>query len=1196
VLTYQVGVAGASAKTGEAMAEYLTKETLTTERTEMARYYAGEAMPEPASLVEELGQALNRGDMEYGDAMNALVEAELAAVPPGQHANIEAIEQRASDDLMQAATRADFAEAVADAGGTVAALRPDLSPEMAERLGIADPRRPLTEENLAHLLNGKRLDGNPIEGKKLHSATRSLADIFTLDPKVPVTGDALQNVLAGRRSDGSALLDTRGRALNPEAVDKHLRRFRPALRLSPRRDATPEEMANLLAGKNANGKDLDLNAYGQVVNGTRPPIAYIDLTWSAPMGLSVAWGLAPTEAERAAILDVHRHAVADAMAYVETVLGNARIGAGGQQGSEKGTLAWVTFSHYTARPAVDIALLDKEGLAYTARKEVPLATADPQLHSHVIVPNVVLTPAGRVGSLNLDLLAGRQKEFGAVYQGYVSRHAKTLGIEVDLGKSGEAMIQGVPDTVVRQFSKRANEGQRRAEEYARAKGFDWNELSGEQQVARLKAAAAEARNPKNSKEGHRPDFDVWREQAEAAGYRHRSVLQPGTVQPELSDERRAAVAYEKAIERPEERFKNAATLDGAELRVEAARGFIVAGISDNPADDIAAVSALYRRAGVRLHGEQTAITETQLAPDRGRSRTVVTTALQAEMETDIIAMATTAAADKSAALTVAQIDRAATEFLARNPRIDPASAQWQSQKEMMLGLATQGRISVGIGAAGSGKSALLEPLVAAWRADGRHVYGTALGWRQTTALGKAGIGTEDRAALDPFLRRAAKGKYVLNSRSVIVVDEVAVLGVKQMRDLLRLQQQTGAQIATIGDPAQMNSIEAGAVVPLLQKAIGGKAIEILTSIRQRTQRELDITAKLRNEATIPDALAMKRADGDLQLVAGGPDATIRHAAKLYAQRVAAHRDDPTYTQTIITMNNAQTAAVGKAVRTELQAAGSVGPDVMTIKAVARGETFDLTLGVNDQVRLFDRVHDADKPGRSKVLASNGDTVTVLALSERGMHVRNEAGVEGMVEWRKLRQHPDAPVNLALGYARTVNVEQGSTVTESLFVLPNGTSMATAFAAYVAGSRHEQRSTWVIDEASVRRSISATQPRGIYQPIREPDILTRIADDLSRKPEKENAIEMLRNAAQVRRGTVRQFQRGMTAAARVGQGHPAQHHYREQRRLHQAMRRGLDYTREITERTVEAVRDLAQHLHRHEQRRDRDDRHDFGLSR
>ena len=99
--------------------------------------------------------------------------------------------------------------------------------------------------------------------------------------------------------------------------------------------------------------------YRRQIHATRPPVGFVDMTFSADKSLSVAWALAPTEAERAALLDIHRHAVADTMAYAETQLGFARRGQGGGEGVETGELGWISFQHYTARPAVDIERRDR---------------------------------------------------------------------------------------------------------------------------------------------------------------------------------------------------------------------------------------------------------------------------------------------------------------------------------------------------------------------------------------------------------------------------------------------------------------------------------------------------------------------------------------------------------------------------------------------------------------------------------------------------------------------------------------------------------------------------------------------------------------------------------------------------------------------------------------------------------------------
>ncbi|MGA8759800.1 MAG: AAA family ATPase [Stellaceae bacterium] len=54
------------------------------------------------------------------------------------------------------------------------------------------------------------------------------------------------------------------------------------------------------------------------------------------------------------------------------------------------------------------------------------------------------------------------------------------------------------------------------------------------------------------------------------------------------------------------------------------------------------------------------------------------------------------------------------------------------------------------------------------------------------------------------------------------------------------------QIVIVGDPKQCQSIEAGPVIELLRRAIGEEAIpQILTSIRQKTEREREITSLFR---------------------------------------------------------------------------------------------------------------------------------------------------------------------------------------------------------------------------------------------------------------------------------------------------------------------------------------------------------------
>src|SRR5277367_3710596 len=401
---------------------------------------------------------------------------------------------------------------------------------------------------------------------------------------------------------------------------------------------------------------------------------------------------------------------------------------------ETGELGWISFQHYSARPAVDIERRDKQGRVYTDIREVPLQTADPQLHTHVTVFNSVLTESGRIGAVDLDRLAGRVKELGAVYHAYIAARARHLGIETVLDeRTGAARLADLPHSVRELFSKRTIEAQEAARDFAASRDIDWDAITAEQKIALLKAGAAETRQAKKeTAEGveQKSDFAVWREQAAAVSYRHRSVLRPDEVTPAPAAEQRHEGAYRAALPLLEGELGRRAVLDGQELREIAARALIVAGIGEQPGDDIDAVIKAFRERGVVQDGQQVALMWGKGASLRGKERWSVTTALHMDQERELIRLAKNASLDMSAALPAAQIDRAAHTFLDRHPTIEPAAEQWQAQHLMMTQLATGGRLGVAIGVAGAGKSTALAPLVDAWKEDGRQVFGITLAWRQ----------------------------------------------------------------------------------------------------------------------------------------------------------------------------------------------------------------------------------------------------------------------------------------------------------------------------------------------------------------------------------------------------------------------------------------------------------------------------------
>ena len=234
-----------------------------------------------------------------------------------------------------------------------------------------------------------------------------------------------------------------------------------------------------------------------------------------------------------------------------------------------------------------------------------------------------------------------------------------------------------------------------------------------------------------------------------------------------------------------------------------------------------------------------------------------------------------------------------------------------------------------------------------------------------------------------------------------------------------------------------------------------------------------------------------------------------------------------------------------------------------------GATCKLALATGDQVRLFDRVHDADTPGRAKVLGNNGEVVEIREITDTGMRVRNAAGDEGVVAWSKIRERPGEPVRLAYGYAATVNVSQGVTSTEHIHASVSGHGLT----AYTALSRHQRAGWLVVDEAAVRRRIHAGHMKtGRTEPIRLPDVWTRIGEEMSQQPVKASALDMLTRATDVHRGSVARFQRSMEVAERM-RGMPGIHlssYERARLALSPVMRQMAGYAQEVKQRLSQGL--------------------------
>ncbi len=1066
---------------------------------------SGAAIARDGLYVRAAGALVAAGLVERGDAIASIKR--LGDSEPGAEGGT--IDERLDSAIAEAKTAKDYSSATATP-------RRDMRPALAQHLGI-NTAKTLTSGEVANLLNGQRADGRDIDGKTKRGATEAIGSIFGMDDSRIPTPEELENVLAGRKANGTAL--------PPDVAERAIRRFQSVLG-AKNADLTQEQREEILSGHTATGGELTTKQYHDRMDTSRARIGYVDLTFSAPKSVSVAWAFAPTEAERGIIHQAHTDAIASVMQDVEAQLGRARKGDGGKDGWEPGSIGWVSFDHYTARPTVEVVKTDKDGVDYTElhtfKAPAGRVAGDMQLHTHTAVFNAVLTDSGRVGGLWMDQLDGRVKEWGALYQAYLATNLRRHGVDVVLDDRTEmARLTEVPERVTEHFSKRTAGGSAAARAYAAEQGLDWDTLDADRKIGLLKQGV---QDPRGAKSDDLSDLASWRLAAAEIGYCHRSVLGPQATLRAVSREDRLEAAYQAALPVFDKELQRRAVVDGADARVAAAKGLIASGV-ESPAD-VNAITRAMRDRGVMQRGERTSLIWGDVKGENGRDKVGITTTLHRDEEHLLVANAKAAGRDKTAALTYEQIAAA----IGRHPELDFATDQGRAQRVVMEQLGTGGRLSVAIGVAGSGKSTLLKPLVDAWQQDGRQVHGIALAWRQSDDLTEAGITAKNARAVESFLKSLEKGRIQLDVKSVVVVDELGLLGTRQLNELLRAQKEYGFQIVGIGDPKQMQSVEAGAVVDLLRRALGEKSVPVLeTSVRQVEREERETTLMFRNGETAA-GVQRKVENGTLRATPGGYDEAVQSIVALWQERRETNADRQDYSISISAPTNHDAHQVSVAIRARRRELGEIGADKIKVPAISQGganaRTYDLPLAEGDRVRLFERTNarflDTNRGGN---IGRNGTVLEVARIETEGLVLRTKEGREGLVKWDSLSDDKTGRMKLGYGDVLTTNTSQGATVTEHIFAVPGGSRQVNAFGAYTSGSRHREQSFIVTSDGAERQEVAARRPLGDKRQVRESDVIENIARNFARQPVKEGSLAMVERANNLRTGTVQRMQAG-----------------------------------------------------------------------
>lgn len=811
----------------------------------------------------------------------------------------------------------------------------------AQALGLAGELDPAGAAALRALLDGEALGGgrlvrpvlrpDPAGRLRTGPLLRAVSQAAGARGLTPVE---LFDQPADRNALATLLAAQTGRVRRVPAVDARL-----AGRLAGAAGIDPHQLY-----RTRRGRDRYATALARAEGKVDARVAGLDVTISPPKSVSVLYALGDPHVI-SQIWQAHEKAVAGALGYLERAAGH---GLRGHQGG-----------HERA------AHVRTDGLIACAFGHRTSREDDPQLHTHLVIPNVLRGLDGRWSSIDTLAVHRHAKTAGYLYQA-VLRGELTAGLGVDWTAihRGVAEIRGVPDRLCRLFSTRRQEIEAELE---RTGGH------GREAAQR----ACYATRPAKTQTFEPALRDRWAARTAEYGYDPRALLEAAlhrTHSPDLPE----LDVLARQLCGPEGLTRHRTSFTRADLLQE-----LCMTLPGGAHVDAAGVERL----ADRLLAD----------PDRVVPLTTVTGHGRAYTTVDLLRT-------EEAALELAS--RARTVVPALDEEAVRAAIGWQSlsteQRRAVRALLTsRSMVEVVVGPAGAGKTAALATAFDAWSRAGVPVYGAALAAVAARRLEDAtGIRSDslhrllvDLDRFDPEIR----GPTGLAPGTVVVVDEASLAGTRQLARLFEHVARAGGKCVLVGDPAQLAEVEAGGLFAALTRA--ENPIELSGNQRQQHAWERRALAQLR-AGRVDKAVNAYLGHGRIH-----PTASAQHAAEqTVAGYLEHHRParDP-YSVVMLTATRADAAALNQRARAALREAGHLGVDPLPDLALAVGDLVVVTR--NDRRRGL----------------LNGTRAQVTGIDRRGVLLRTEDDRQASVtlDWARTRlQH---------AYALTCHKAQGLTV-------------------------------------------------------------------------------------------------------------------------------------------------------------------------
>jgi conjugative relaxase-like TrwC/TraI family protein len=689
-----------------------------------------------------------------------------------------------------------------------------------------------------------------------------------------------------------------------------------------------------------------------------------DCTFSAPKSVSVAFAMADDEL-RDKIREKHLSAVKQACQFLEAEAGFARVGAQGKE-LVRAPLLFALFEHATSR------------------------AMDPQLHTHALLINLTAHRDGHNGrhftAIETSDVYRYQMAAGAIYRCALAQGMQQLGFEVEQRKVGSSVgfeLSAIPKSLVEEFSKRRAEIE--AELKLRVGSLD---------AASPRYAELVALETRRSKDTERPRAELIREWQEVgrefgvdAEYLRGHLTRHREMTPDERDRRKEGI-FQEGIEALSEGHAHWNKADLIRAMAERGTGKIAARDVRELAENKLRGQELVDLGDLRIKGKSVG-SRRYVERTEARYTTPEVQRLERQMLVDVERLVL----GPSGACRPGFVEDA----IARRPTLHA------EQAEAIRYLTGGPGVRVISGLAGTGKTYALQACVEAWRREDREVYGVAFQKKTATRLKEAigeGITCD---TVHKFLYQLDRGEVTLTGRSVVTLDESAMLGTKLLARLVAHVSQANGRLCLIGDAMQLQPLTAGGAHKYLAEVLGERRLENV--IRQQGDfiwARQAVRAMERGEAW--EAIKAYIEHGRLH-VAETRDGAIARLIEQWRRDGGINAPERVY---CIAATNADVKQINLAAQAERIRAGVVDPEK---KLYANGVFFHE--GDRLQYKLNSRVLGVD----------NGDLATILKVGPEKITARlDKDSREVTVDLRRY-----SPEKLVLGYASTTHSAQGASI-------------------------------------------------------------------------------------------------------------------------------------------------------------------------